>query len=306
MVRGLDELWRRRIIREQSGGVVGATYDFSHDKIRQVAYVGVSPARRRLLHLRIASVLERADPSDGEPMSLPDRRALRPGAGAAEAGRRVVPARGGGRTAVVRQRSCRRARRTERALGLLRSMPPSTKRDAVELEVHTALLVPLISMTGYLSPASFPRPSSGGPANWRGPPGADPGPPLLRSLALSAMTSGAFRETTRFGQLRAAGERDADDVLVVEAAYLLGIAGVLGSRLPGAPQPPRAGRRALSAADSPGPTCFTTARTLRWSASLAGPARCGSSARPPPRHTARAAALAWAEGATTRSRRGSR
>ena len=106
MVRGLDELWRRRIIREQSGGVVGATYDFSHDKIRQVAYVGVSPARRRLLHLRIASVLERSDPSDGEPMSLPDRRALRPGRRRG-AGRRVVPARGGGRTAVVRQRSCR-------------------------------------------------------------------------------------------------------------------------------------------------------------------------------------------------------
>ena len=55
MVRGLDELWRRRIIREQSGGVVGATYDFSHDKIRQVAYLGISPTRRRLLHLRIAS-----------------------------------------------------------------------------------------------------------------------------------------------------------------------------------------------------------------------------------------------------------
>ena len=44
-------------------------------------------------------------------------------------------------------------RQLNRALGLLRSMPPSANRDAVELEVHTALLVPLISMTGYLSPA---------------------------------------------------------------------------------------------------------------------------------------------------------
>ena len=39
-------------------------------------------------------------------------------------------------------------RQLNRALGLLRSMPPSAKRDAVELDVHTALLVPLISMTG--------------------------------------------------------------------------------------------------------------------------------------------------------------
>ena len=46
LVIGLDELWRRRIIREQ--GVTA--YDFSHDRIREVAYGEISPMLRRHLH----------------------------------------------------------------------------------------------------------------------------------------------------------------------------------------------------------------------------------------------------------------
>ncbi len=53
LLHGLDELWRRRIIREQ-----GATaYDFSHDKLRAVAYAGLSPMQRRSLHRRAAETL---------------------------------------------------------------------------------------------------------------------------------------------------------------------------------------------------------------------------------------------------------
>jgi DNA-binding SARP family transcriptional activator/Tfp pilus assembly protein PilF len=55
LVEGLDELWQRRIIREQ--GV--DAYDFSHDKLREVTYATLSPARRRLLHRRVAEALER-------------------------------------------------------------------------------------------------------------------------------------------------------------------------------------------------------------------------------------------------------
>ena len=54
LVRGLDELWQRRIIREQGADA----YDFSHDKIREVAYTGQSSARRRLLHRKVAAALE--------------------------------------------------------------------------------------------------------------------------------------------------------------------------------------------------------------------------------------------------------
>lgn len=54
VANGLDELWRRRIIREQGS----RGYDFSHDRIRDVAYAGVSPAQRHLFHRRVAEALE--------------------------------------------------------------------------------------------------------------------------------------------------------------------------------------------------------------------------------------------------------
>ncbi|HEX8994947.1 MAG TPA: AAA family ATPase [Ktedonobacterales bacterium] len=53
-VRALDELWQRRIVREQGIN----TYDFTHGKLREVAYAELSAPQRRLLHRRIAQALE--------------------------------------------------------------------------------------------------------------------------------------------------------------------------------------------------------------------------------------------------------
>ena len=44
VVGAVDELWRRRILREFRDG-----YDFSHDLLRDTAYAGVSPPKRWLL-----------------------------------------------------------------------------------------------------------------------------------------------------------------------------------------------------------------------------------------------------------------
>jgi DNA-binding SARP family transcriptional activator len=60
VVRGLDELWQRRIIREQGGDA----YDFSHDKLREEAYTALSAARRRLLHRQVAEALEKIHAND--------------------------------------------------------------------------------------------------------------------------------------------------------------------------------------------------------------------------------------------------
>jgi tetratricopeptide (TPR) repeat protein len=54
LARDLDELWRRRIVREQGG----EAYDFSHDTVREVAYAGLSATRRRFLHRRVAQAME--------------------------------------------------------------------------------------------------------------------------------------------------------------------------------------------------------------------------------------------------------
>ncbi len=59
LLEELDELWQRRILHE----VQGERYDFSHAKIREVAYAELRPPRRRLLHRRIAETLERLSAS---------------------------------------------------------------------------------------------------------------------------------------------------------------------------------------------------------------------------------------------------
>lgn len=55
VVQGLDELWQRRLVREEGN----ARYDFSHDRIRDVAYAESSPVRRPLFHQRVALALEK-------------------------------------------------------------------------------------------------------------------------------------------------------------------------------------------------------------------------------------------------------
>ncbi|MEZ4865647.1 MAG: AAA family ATPase [Caldilineaceae bacterium] len=51
---GLDELWRHRVIRE----VDPVHFDFSHDRIRDVAYAEIGPLKRRLLHRTVANALQ--------------------------------------------------------------------------------------------------------------------------------------------------------------------------------------------------------------------------------------------------------
>ena len=54
LVGCLDECWRKRIIREQEDDA----YDFSHDKLREAAYAGLSRTRLRWLHGQVAQAFE--------------------------------------------------------------------------------------------------------------------------------------------------------------------------------------------------------------------------------------------------------
>ncbi len=53
-VRALDELWHKRIVREHGAN----SYDFTHDKLREVAYAEIGAPQRRMLHRRVAQALE--------------------------------------------------------------------------------------------------------------------------------------------------------------------------------------------------------------------------------------------------------
>ena len=65
VVRSLEELWRQHIVREQSAG----RFDFTHDKLREVAYAELSQTRRQILHRYTAEALEALHPTDVECVS---------------------------------------------------------------------------------------------------------------------------------------------------------------------------------------------------------------------------------------------
>ena len=117
-VGGLDELWRRGIVRAYEL----ETYDFSHGRIREAAYQALGPAQRRRYHLRVARALERAHAGDLDAASSL-LAAQYEAAGAADRGRAVVRASSGRRAATTRPR-----RRRTRA----RARPRAVRRAAAE------------------------------------------------------------------------------------------------------------------------------------------------------------------------------
>ena len=56
LLDAVDALVKRHFLREEAEGGI---YDFSHDKLREVAYRDIGGARRRLLHQSVAEALER-------------------------------------------------------------------------------------------------------------------------------------------------------------------------------------------------------------------------------------------------------
>ncbi|HWQ13341.1 MAG TPA: AAA family ATPase [Roseiflexaceae bacterium] len=215
LVRALDELWQRRIVREQGT----SSYDFSHDKIREVAYAQVSPIQRRTLHRRVAQALESIHAADLDPVSAQV---------AAHYEQAGMPERAIGhyqRAASVAQRIYANEEAIallDRGLALLAALPPGPGRDERELAMQTALGPSLVANAGYGSPRTtvtyhralalceqLGRPSE---------------PPILRALAISQITHAEFERAYELGaQLLAIGERSQDAVRQVEGHYVLGV-----------------------------------------------------------------------------------
>jgi DNA-binding SARP family transcriptional activator len=216
LVRGLDELWRGRILREH--GAHG--YDFSHDKIREVAYLALSPARRRHNHLAVAQALERLHARDPGPVSG-QIAAHYEQAGVAEQAITWYEA-----AAEIAQRlyaNAETVRLLDRALGLLRTLAETVERNARELAILTTLLTPVASADGWGSRhlEEVQRRALELVRALR----VDPPPQLLYSLALASLARGDFAAAQRHAeQLQARGGADHDDALLVISAYVLGIA----------------------------------------------------------------------------------
>jgi DNA-binding SARP family transcriptional activator len=141
----LDELWNKRIVREHGVN----TYDFTHDKLREVAYAEISAPQRRLFHRRIAQAFEAANADDLDPVS--GRIAFHyEQAGMAE---QAIPHYQ--RAAVVAQRVYANDDAIgllSRGLELLEGLPAGTKRDAQELTMLLSLVPALRVTRGWTAP----------------------------------------------------------------------------------------------------------------------------------------------------------
>ena len=147
LVAALDELWQRAVIREQAQG--GGTYDFTHDRLREGAYAELSPARRRLLHRRVAQALELQHLAD-------------PGVVAAQLAAQYEGAGQTGRAVQFSLLAAERANHVSasrdaivqatRALHLLEGLPASRERDLSELVAHNSLAASFTAMKGFTPP----------------------------------------------------------------------------------------------------------------------------------------------------------
>jgi DNA-binding SARP family transcriptional activator len=190
VVHALDELWRRRIIREHNA----VAYDFSHDTIREVAYAALSPMRRRYLHGRVAQALATEFAGDLDSISGQLARHYEQ-AGALD--QAVCAYAGAADVAQQLYAHGESARLLSRGLELLTRLPASVQRARRELELSTALLAPLVATEGYASPQIHEAHQRA--LTLARSLGAEPSPPLLRSMGLGSLARGDFAAAKEYG-----------------------------------------------------------------------------------------------------------
>jgi DNA-binding SARP family transcriptional activator len=212
LVDHVDELWRRRIIRDE-----GVTYDFSHDKLRAVALELVSPARRRQIHRAVAEAIA-VESRDHVDAASPQLAAHYDQAGMVEPA--IAAYRRAGSRAVAVSALGEAVTMFRRALSLLADLPASPDRDALELDIRIALGSPLVALEGYGSSGAhrlYERALSLCRKLHR-----RVDAPILRGLGLARLQGCRFSECSDLGQALLAAERD-DPIASTEGRYLLGV-----------------------------------------------------------------------------------
>ncbi len=146
VVAAVDELWRRRILREHGEG--GESYDFSHDLLRDAAYARLSPPRRWLLHRRVAQGLELLHADDLDPVAAQLAEQYARGG---QPERAVAHYRRAADVAAGVFAHAEAIRLHSAALEIIRARPQGPDRDRQELAVLEAMAAPLNARYGYAS-----------------------------------------------------------------------------------------------------------------------------------------------------------
>lgn len=207
----VDELWRRRIVRERHG-----SYDFTHDTIREVAYGQLGPARRRQLHCRVADALSARHGTEPGPHSAEL-------AGHLEAAGRTTEAAEAHRHAAAHAAAVfaldEAIASARRGLALLDRLAPGTERDERELGLRLALGTPAVARHGYRAPLAQESYERCVVLSRRL--GRAVEPAASRGLGLASVVSCRFDRSRRFGEELVA--LDDDPVARTEGHYLLGV-----------------------------------------------------------------------------------
>jgi DNA-binding SARP family transcriptional activator/tetratricopeptide (TPR) repeat protein len=143
VARAVDELWRRRLVRE-----LGSGYAFSHDLLRDAAYDLVGPPRRWLLHRRLAQALElTSEGREDDVAALLAEQYERAG----QPERAAVHYARAAEVAAARYAATESIRLRRRALDIIRAGPPGRRRDLHELDCLLSMAAPLNASQGYAS-----------------------------------------------------------------------------------------------------------------------------------------------------------
>jgi len=140
--QALDELWRRRIVESRRV----SEYDFTHDRLREVACSELTPVRRRYFHRRVARALAEVYTADIEIWSGQIAFHFEQAGMAEEAIDYYRRAAGYARQ---RYANAEAADLLKRALTLCREFPESERRLKQELELLVTLGPALVATEGY-------------------------------------------------------------------------------------------------------------------------------------------------------------
>ncbi len=145
VTQALDELWRRRIV--ESRGT--AEYDFTHDRLREVACTELSLVRQRYLHRRVARAMAEVYASEIESWDGQIASHFEQAGMAEEAIEHYERAAGYARQ---RYAHAEAADLLKRALALCRGFSESERRLAQELDLLVGLGSALVTTDGYSAP----------------------------------------------------------------------------------------------------------------------------------------------------------
>jgi len=217
-VAALDELWQRRIVREHGTDA----YDFSHDRIRDVAAAGISRVRRRYLHRAVAETLERQSAAQLDSVAA-QIAAHYETAGMTE--KAIAYYQQAAKVALRIYANQEAITYLNRALDLLPTLPPSRQR--AEHEYHLLLMLgpPLVATQGYGSDEvherCFMARKLAKVLNY------PPDPAILRILAIYYVARRKLGLAHTYGtellQIAQTERKVTDPLLYAEGCYTLGV-----------------------------------------------------------------------------------